>query len=76
MRPLEEITTIIHFEKYPRRIIALEEIEVMNMLNIVQNNKTLFKILQPLQDQTVTGIDKCCAFSYGGEGPTLCNTEF
>jgi hypothetical protein len=41
MRPMEETTTILHFENDPRRINALEEMEIVKattsdyMLNIV-----------------------------------------
>ena len=51
---------ILYFENDPKRINALAETEIMkvttseNMLNIMQNNNLLYKILQPLQDQTAT----------------------
>ena len=58
MRPMEETMTILDFENDPKRINALEEMEIMketssnHMLNIMQNSN-------PLQDQTVTSTDKC-----------------
>ena len=50
----------LHFENDPKRINALEEMEIMkvttsdHMVNIVQNNNPLYQILQPLQDKTTT----------------------
>ena len=59
MRSMEEIITILHFEKDHIKINALEEMEIMkattsdHMLNIMQNINPLYQILvQSLQDQT------------------------
>ena len=64
MRPIEETMTITHFENDPKRINNLEEIEIRKviisdyMLNIMQNNKLLYKILQLLQDQRASSTNK------------------
>ena len=63
MRPMEETMTILHFENGPKRIIALEEMEIMkattsgHMLNIIQNINPLYRMLQSVQDQTTTSAD-------------------
>ena len=55
---MEEIIMILHFEDDPRRINALEEMEVMKattfdrMLNIVHNINLLYRIPHSVQDQT------------------------
>ena len=60
MRPMEETMTILDFENDPKRINALEEMEVMkatnsdHMLNIIQNINPLYRTLQSVQDQTTT----------------------
>ena len=60
-----EDIAILHFENDPKRIKALEEMEIMkatttdHMLNIMQNINLLYRMLQPLQDQTTTTTDKC-----------------
>ena len=64
MRSMEETVTILQFENGPKGNNALAEIEIMKVTTsdhmlIIQNNNSLYKILQPLQDQTVTGIDSC-----------------
>ena len=57
---MEETVTILYFENNLKRINALEGIEIMkvttsnHILNIIQNNNPLYKIVQPLQDQTAT----------------------
>ena len=64
LRPMEETMAILHFENNPKRINALEEMEIMkvatsdHMLNIIQNINPLYRMLQPLQDQT-SSIDNC-----------------
>ena len=56
MRPMEEIMTILHFENYPNRIKAPEEMEIMkattsdHMPNIIQNINPLYHMLQSVQD--------------------------
>jgi hypothetical protein len=51
IRPMEETVTILHFENCPKGIEALEEIEIIkattfdHMLNIMQNNTPLYKVL-------------------------------
>ena len=63
MRPMEETMTILHFENYPKRIDAFEEMEIMkattsdDMLNIIQNMNPLYQMLQSVQDQTTTSAD-------------------
>ena len=65
MQQMEETMRILHFENYFKRINTLEEMKIMkvttsdHMLNIMQNRNLLYKILQPLQNQTVTNTDKC-----------------
>jgi hypothetical protein len=59
---MEETMAILHFENGPKRINALEGMEIMkatttdHMLNIMQNINLLYRMLQPLQDQTTTSI--------------------
>ena len=54
----------LHFENYPKRINALEEMEIMkvttsnHMFNIIENINPLYRMLQPLQNQT-TSTDIC-----------------
>jgi hypothetical protein len=63
MRPMEETMTILHFENDYKRINALEEMKIMkattseHMLNIIQNNHPLYRMLQSVQDQTTTSTD-------------------
>ena len=65
MRPMEETKTILHFENDPKRINAIEEIDIMkattsdHMLNFIQKNGPLYNILQPLHDQAATSTDSC-----------------
>ena len=65
MRPMEEIMMILRFENDPKRINALEEMEIMkattpdHMLNIIQNINPLYQMLQSVQDQTKTRADNC-----------------
>ena len=65
MRLMEETMKILHFENDSKRINTLEEIEIAkvttsnHMLNIMQNNNPLYKILHTLPDQTASRIDKC-----------------
>jgi hypothetical protein len=55
---MEETMVILHFENDPRRINALEELEIMKattsdrMLNIVHNINPLYRIPLSVQDQT------------------------
>jgi hypothetical protein len=55
--------TILHFENDPRRINALEELEIMKattsdrMLNIVHNFNPLCRIPHSVQDQTTAHAD-------------------
>jgi hypothetical protein len=53
---------ILHFENDPKRINALENIKKVttfdHILHIMQNNNLIYKILQPLHDQTATCTDK------------------
>ena len=79
MQSIEETMAVLHFENNAKGINALEEIEIMKIttsnhkLNIIQINQ-LYKILQPLQDQTGTSIDSC---PYKDESRTkMCNKEF
>ena len=64
MRPIQETMTVLHLENVPKRITALEEMEIMkatssdHMFNIMQNINLLYQMLQPLQDQIVTGTNK------------------
>ena len=64
MRPMEETMTILHFEKDPMRINALEELEIVKattcdrMLNIVHDINPLYQIPHSVQDQTTTKADK------------------
>ena len=61
MQPMVETMITLHFEVDPKRNNALEEIEIMkaitsdHMLNAIQNNNPLYKILQTLQEQNATG---------------------
>jgi hypothetical protein len=61
--PMEETMTILHFENDPRRINALEELEVFKettfnrMLNIVHNIKPIYRIPHSVQDQTTAHED-------------------
>ena len=58
---------ILHYESNPKRINALEEIEIMkaitsdHMLSSTQNNNSLYQmvLLLSLQDQTSTSTDTC-----------------
>ena len=56
MRSMEETMTILHFENDPRKINALEELEIMKattsdrMLNIVHNINLLYQIPHSVQD--------------------------
>ena len=67
MRPIEEVKPVLHYENDPKRINALEEIEIMkamtfdHMLNIMQSDNPRYHILQTLQDQTtkITGTSMC-----------------
>jgi hypothetical protein len=58
MQPKEETMTILNFENDPRRINALEELEIMKaitsdrMFNIVHNINPLYRIPHSVQDQT------------------------
>ena len=60
---MEETMTILHFEKDPMRINALEELEIVkatasdNMLNIVNNIKPLYRIPHSFQDRTTANAD-------------------
>jgi hypothetical protein len=55
--------TILHFENDPKRINALEEMEIMkattsdHILNIIQNTNPHYSMLQSVQDQTKTSAD-------------------
>jgi hypothetical protein len=57
MWPMEETMTVLHSENDPRRINALEELEIMKatisdcMLNIVHNINPLYWIPHSVQDQ-------------------------
>ena len=63
MRPIEETMTILHFENDPRRINALEELEIVKattsdpMLNVVHNMNPLYRIPHSVQDRTQTNAD-------------------
>ena len=65
MRPTEETMEILYFENGPKRIDALEKMEIMkatssdHMLNIIQNINPLYRMLQPGEDQTTTSADNC-----------------
>jgi hypothetical protein len=65
MRPMEETMIILHFENDPKRIIAFEEVEIMkaiisdHMLNIIQNIKSLYRMIQSVQSQTMTSGEDC-----------------
>ena len=62
---MEETMAILHFDNDPKRINALEEMEIMKaktsdrMLNIIQNINPLYHMLQSVQDQTTTRADDC-----------------
>jgi hypothetical protein len=62
---MEENMTILHFENDRKKINALEEMEIMkattsdHRLNIIQNISPLYRMLQPLRDQTTTSADNC-----------------
>ena len=61
--PMEETMTILHFENDPRRINALEELEIMKatisdrILNIVHNIKPLYQIPHSVQDRTTANAN-------------------
>ena len=63
MRLMEEIMTILHFKNDPRRINALEELEIMKtttsnrMLHIVHKINPLYRILHSVQDRTAVNAD-------------------
>ena len=63
MRPMDETMTSLHFENDTKRIKALEEMEIMkatpsdHMLDFIQNMNPLYRMLQPVQDQTTTSMD-------------------
>ena len=65
MRRTEETLTISDFENDPKRISALEEMEIMKaatsdlMFNIIQNINQLYQILQQVEDQTTTNPENC-----------------
>ena len=60
---MEETMTILQFENDPRRINALEELEIMkettsdHMLNIVHNFNPLYRIPHSVEDQTMAHAD-------------------
>jgi hypothetical protein len=65
MLQIEETMRILHFKNDPKRINALEEMEIMkattsdHMLNIIQYITPLYQMLQPVQNQTTTSADNC-----------------
>ena len=63
-QPMEESMVILRSGNYPQENNALEEVVIKkattsaHMLNSTQNiNNQLFRILQPLQDQTMSDMD-------------------
>ena len=56
MRTVEETVIILHFEDDPKRINALEEMEILKATTSDRklNINPLYQMLQPLQDQTAT----------------------
>jgi hypothetical protein len=76
MRQMEETMPILCLENDPKRINTLKEIEIMkaftsnHMLNTMQINNPLYKILQPLQDQTATSAESYRGCPYMDEWPT------
>ena len=63
MRRMEDIMTVLILKTTPKRINALEEMEIMkatpsgHVLNMMQNNP-LYQVLQPLQDQTANSKEE------------------
>jgi hypothetical protein len=55
MRPMEETMAILYFEI--EEIEIVKEITSVDMLNITQNNNSLYQMVQPLQDQTAPCTD-------------------
>jgi len=54
MRPMEETRKILHFENDTKRMNALEGMEIMKATTSehMLNFNLLYRMLQPLQDQT------------------------
>ena len=63
MRPMEQTMMNLHFENDPRRINALDELEIVKAttsdctLNIVHNINSLYRIPHSVQDQTTVNTD-------------------
>jgi hypothetical protein len=60
MRPMEDTIMILHFKNDPKRINALEEMEITDhILSIIQDINPHYQMLQSVQGQATIGANNC-----------------